>query len=433
MPQKPMIFISYRRQPSDDLARFLYDRLQSAGADVFFDREAINGGRFAAIIEREIINRDYFLVILAPNTLESEWVRREIATALRHSDKVKLIPVTAGFNLGSAALPEEIAELAEYDAIQYEREYADASIERIRKAIGLAEKLTPPPPAPPSGTHIEQHISTMSGGTVIGSQANIGTQPPEGNNEPMPENQPPKGMSDTVKVAIIGGVFALLAAIVGILPNILNSQTPTPSPTDTLVALIASETSAPVIPTDTNTPPVATNTAAPSATSVPSTPIPTSDTPVPASSNTPVQQASPTTPPSDNTSLRLFMDKDTFTLVVTASQPLDVSGLGFGVVINNVIQGRNMADMFAGGLGLTGNIAQPGACYIWRKSGTASPLPSSCNIPNQIFRQDVAPSDVFWYDDLGAKVRDIAIYQDGNSTGQVCAGTLPECTIHYSS
>lgn len=132
----PKVFLSYRRQSSDDLARFIYDRLQSSGADVFFDHETLNGERFANKIEREIINCDYFLAILTPDTLDSEWVRREIETAIRH--KKQIVPlVDRGFTLNNAPVPAELSDLISFDEIRYDRDYADAAVDRIRMALHL--------------------------------------------------------------------------------------------------------------------------------------------------------------------------------------------------------------------------------------------------------------------------------------------------------
>lgn len=419
MPQKPTVFISYRRQPSDDLARFLYDRLQLAGADVFFDREAINGGRFAAILEREIISRDYFLVILAPDTLESEWVRREIATALRHSDKVSLIPVTVGFSLGSAPLPEEIAELVEYDAIQYEREYADASVERVVKAIGLTGNPASPAPSG-SGTHIEQHIGTMSGGTAIGSQVNVGNSPTSTPQSPAQEPAPKTPWLASGKWQGIGAIAGILAVVIAFiaLPQI-QQMFNTPSPTNTLAAVIApsnTPTDIPVIPTDTDTPPSIT--AAPSETLIPTTPASPSDTPVP--------QTPPTTLPSGEANLRLFMTRESFTLVV--DEAVNLSGLQFRVVGRT----ETLTDLFDI-LQLTGGMAQTGDCYVLVKNGAAPPLAGACAVEARTFKRNVAPADVFWYDSVGETLLSVAIDQNGAATGQVCPASEQECGIRYGS
>ncbi len=429
MPHEPTVFLSYRRLPSDDLARFIYDKLKARNVDVFFDREAINGGRFAAIIEREIINRDYFLVILAPDTLESEWVQREIATALRHADKVKIIPVTVGFSLGRVDLPEEIAELAEYDAVLYEREYADASIERIAKAVGLAESL-PPPPAPSGGVNIRQNIGTMSGGTVIGSQSNIGAQPPASQRQdktmqPLPPEPMPKKSSIPQKTIL--GVLATLVAIILAALALFSEEwrndafyklglyTATP----TLAEVIApsnTPTDIPAIPTDTDTPP--SSTAAPSETPVSTTPVPASDTPLP--------QTLPMTSPSGEANLRLFMTRESFMLVV--DEAVNLNGLQFQVVGRT----ETLADFFDI-LRLTSGETQVGDCYVLVKDGAAPPLAGDCAVPARTFKRNVAPADVFWFDTLTGLYKDIAIYQDGQPTGQVCPGGEEGCGIRYGS
>lgn len=142
MPNKPSVFISYRRGSSRDLARLVQTRLKGQGMDVFLDVEDINGGKFSARLEKEIINRDYFLVILKPDTLASEFVRKEIETALRHDKPI--IPVEADGFVWPAKLPDDIAGLSAYDGITYSHDYADAAFGRIEGALGLTVTPTSP-------------------------------------------------------------------------------------------------------------------------------------------------------------------------------------------------------------------------------------------------------------------------------------------------
>lgn len=128
-----MLFLSYQRNSSADLARYIYETLVENDCDVFFDVESINAGRFASIIEREIINRDYFLVILNPETLKSDWVRQEITTALTH--RKAIIPLmTQGFTF-AAQLPDELKGLADYSGIIYDYKQPENAITRILKAV----------------------------------------------------------------------------------------------------------------------------------------------------------------------------------------------------------------------------------------------------------------------------------------------------------
>jgi hypothetical protein len=138
MARSPTVFLSYQRNSSADLARYLHDRLEALGVDVFFDVESINAGRFAAIIEHEIVNREHFLVILTPTTLESEWVRREVRIALDHQKPV--IPVTTqGFNFAQH-MHDDVVGLEQYSGIPYDYQTADNAIERIKRALGLMNK-----------------------------------------------------------------------------------------------------------------------------------------------------------------------------------------------------------------------------------------------------------------------------------------------------
>ncbi len=138
-----MVFLSYQRRSGANLARYIHDRLIARGVDVFFDVEDINGGRFASIIEHEIITREYFVVILTPSTLESEWVQREIGVALREHKLI--VPLMAeGFSF-SQPLPPEIAGLGEYSGIPFDYQYADAAFARLERALGLPPEAPPPP------------------------------------------------------------------------------------------------------------------------------------------------------------------------------------------------------------------------------------------------------------------------------------------------
>jgi TIR domain len=80
------VFISYRRDVSEQNANAVYRELTYRGIDVFYDVENITVGAFDTQILTEIAARPYFLPILQPGTLnrcveENDWVRREIEQA----------------------------------------------------------------------------------------------------------------------------------------------------------------------------------------------------------------------------------------------------------------------------------------------------------------------------------------------------------------
>lgn len=251
MPNPPTVFISYRRELSVDLAQSIHGRLKSVGVDVFIDLDAIDVGEdYELRLERELDQRDCLLVILAPETLNrSTWVPREIASALRRGKKI--IPVTTGgYTYSRQSLPPEIADLARYNYIPYEPLYADAAFDKIKRSLGLTNtNISSPTPA----------VGTR--------RASSAAEPPA---------RP--AMSDTLKAAIITGIFGVIVAVVTIVPNLLPkaAETLTPSPT----------TQAVIVPS--NTPPP---TATPTATDAPSvTPLPPTPTPLP--TETPVTLSS---------------------------------------------------------------------------------------------------------------------------------------------
>jgi hypothetical protein len=133
----PKVFISYRRHDTWAVARNLYDQLESRGARVFLDVKDINEGRFAEIIEKNIELCEYFIPVLSPETLNSTWVRREIATAIAHH-KVIIPVLVSGFTF-EAPLPDDIKELESHNSITLMPEYLDAAIARLLQFLHLSD------------------------------------------------------------------------------------------------------------------------------------------------------------------------------------------------------------------------------------------------------------------------------------------------------
>lgn len=128
----PLVFISYRRGPSWGQARSIEQSLREQGANVFFDVDDINEGHFADTIEKAIHECDYFVVVLAPGTLDSVWVRREIATALA-ANKTIVPLLMDGFRLEEATIPSEIRDIASHNAITVLPEFYQEAMNRLAK------------------------------------------------------------------------------------------------------------------------------------------------------------------------------------------------------------------------------------------------------------------------------------------------------------
>jgi hypothetical protein len=132
---KTAIFISYRREPSADLARYLHQMLTEAGAEVFLDVEDIDSGRFEAVIRQQIAQADHVLVILAPTTLDSEWVRKEVQTALQTNRNI--IPLLLPDFKMDTHVPPGLDDLRRIHGVPYNHYFADASLEKLKKAMRL--------------------------------------------------------------------------------------------------------------------------------------------------------------------------------------------------------------------------------------------------------------------------------------------------------
>jgi hypothetical protein len=128
----PMVFISYRRGSSWGQARSIEQSLRKRGADVFIDVDDINEGKFAETIQKAIADCDFFLPVLAPGTLDSEWVRREIAYAIQL--KKTIVPLLVdGFTLDENSLTPDIAEIASHNAIRVLPEFYEEAMDRLGK------------------------------------------------------------------------------------------------------------------------------------------------------------------------------------------------------------------------------------------------------------------------------------------------------------
>lgn len=128
----PKVFISYRRGSSWGQARSIEQSLRQRGANVFIDIDDINEGRFAEIIEKAITECDYFLAVLAPGTLDSEWVRREIRYALAQGKTI--IPLLLdNFHLDESQIPPDIKEIASHNAITLLPEFYGEAMDRLAK------------------------------------------------------------------------------------------------------------------------------------------------------------------------------------------------------------------------------------------------------------------------------------------------------------
>jgi CheY-like chemotaxis protein len=130
----PRIFVSYRRQTSWGLALLVKVLLEQRGLSVFLDLHSIGRGVWDERLEREAQTCDFFIPILASDTLDSDWVRRECAVALEAGRNI--IPLLVdGFRFEDVSLPPEVADLARHNAITLHPQEYEAQIDRLVRWI----------------------------------------------------------------------------------------------------------------------------------------------------------------------------------------------------------------------------------------------------------------------------------------------------------
>lgn len=150
------IFISYRREDSEDSARALYESLvRKFGEDrLFMDVEAIAPGvDFRDAVERSLNECGAFLVVIGPSWLDikaandpqgqrrldnpTDYVRQEVARALTRGSELPVIPVLIhGASMPAEAnLPEDLKKLAYRNAVTLSHTDWDGNLEKLVAAI----------------------------------------------------------------------------------------------------------------------------------------------------------------------------------------------------------------------------------------------------------------------------------------------------------
>ena len=148
------VFISYRRDDSMVTAALLYRELASRPefADAFMDIDDIGyGDDFVATIDAALQKAEVVVVVIGPRWAEmlqarlrgDDWVRHEVATALRSRDgdaaraPLRVLPVLIG---GAApppenALPADLAPLARLGMLKFDERALKASLNTLLEAI----------------------------------------------------------------------------------------------------------------------------------------------------------------------------------------------------------------------------------------------------------------------------------------------------------
>jgi ketosteroid isomerase-like protein len=150
--RKGRIFISYRRDDAAGYARSIYDRLDARfPKSIFMDASRIEpGADFVKAIEEAVGACDTLIVLMgkhwrggrAPSEGRlddpNDFVRLEIATALKRNIQVIPVLLREAKPPGAQDLPDDIAQLARIHALEITDEDFDHDIQRLASHIKLS-------------------------------------------------------------------------------------------------------------------------------------------------------------------------------------------------------------------------------------------------------------------------------------------------------
>jgi formylglycine-generating enzyme required for sulfatase activity len=157
------VFISYRRSDARADAARIRDRLTSllGEQNVFMDVENLMAGqRFDIALERELAKCDVLLAVIGTRWLdllkekealgEDDFVRDEIAAALKRGIPVIPVMVDGAQMPKKDLLPEDLRNLALYQKLDVSHEHFSRDVEALLKAIDPALGVERPKAASPS-------------------------------------------------------------------------------------------------------------------------------------------------------------------------------------------------------------------------------------------------------------------------------------------
>ncbi len=94
MTDRPSVFISYAHKDGMEFVRRLAFALEMY-MDVYWDRR-LQAGEYPTQLYSEIENRDYFLFVMTPYSLGSEWCKKEVSHAQEYKREIALARVYSG-------------------------------------------------------------------------------------------------------------------------------------------------------------------------------------------------------------------------------------------------------------------------------------------------------------------------------------------------
>ncbi len=138
---RPRVFLSYRRASDSAWALLFRSELdRQYGCEVFVDSEQQDrAGQFPRKLERQIGRCDVFVCLLSENTLDSEWVNREIELA--YQGQKPMVPVfleSFQHPRDLSVLPAHVCAMLLYEGVKLldrQNIFVSAAIQRLSEAI----------------------------------------------------------------------------------------------------------------------------------------------------------------------------------------------------------------------------------------------------------------------------------------------------------
>ncbi|MCQ2408515.1 MAG: leucine-rich repeat protein [Oscillospiraceae bacterium] len=167
MEQTYDVFISYRRKSGCTLARLLDEKLEAKGLHTFFDLEDMRAGNFNEQLYTYIEQSPSFLLILSNGALdrcidEDDWLRKEIRHALRHQRNIVVVK-DDNFEDYPQNLPDDIAEIRQYQSVRVSEEYFNAFFQRVTEYLKQkkAASVSPQPASPAISQILPENIQQI--------------------------------------------------------------------------------------------------------------------------------------------------------------------------------------------------------------------------------------------------------------------------------
>ena len=128
------IFISYRHKGGKQFARRLYKWLSEEGYSTFYDEESLREGRWDKTLLKHVKRcRDFLLIVDrhifdcisdSSYSIENDWVRKELAEALKMGDDViNIIPIILPKAKQLTNLPVDISEVCKWLWVEVKTQY----------------------------------------------------------------------------------------------------------------------------------------------------------------------------------------------------------------------------------------------------------------------------------------------------------------------